>query len=251
MEKLSKVRRVLGIIELYLGVNEEIIQIQEGEKADIKYPICFRQQVLYMDEEVGDPENQGLDFSKIDQFDDWLTKDKNYIKLVPEPKGVVVIRPRRRDKNYGGGWFENAVMNAENKKTYILIRNGENIYRIYAEIVIHPRLFPLKAEMQKLMEDIAKDGIDKEEAEKEVLNYKRNMLMLQGLLDRTEIFKPLPHPVQIHDAKTHDNLIKFIYDGEASLTAGRMYYKDWKEKINKQIKRGTRICMMEEWLEKC
>ena len=70
----------------YILEYEDIIQIQKGNKADQKTKISLRQQVLFMDEEVGDPSGEGLDFDRIEEFDDWLTKDKNYLKLAPEAR---------------------------------------------------------------------------------------------------------------------------------------------------------------------
>ncbi len=103
-EKIEKMNKVIGQIELYLGINEDIIQIQKGEKADQKTPISLRQQILYMDEETGVLlESGGLDYKSINEFDDWVIDNKNYEKLVPEEKGVVILRVRRNDKDYQTG----------------------------------------------------------------------------------------------------------------------------------------------------
>ena len=77
-KQLSKVYKV--ILELYLGIKEDIIQIKEGKLGNIGDPITFRQMILYMDEEVGDPSDGGLDFERIDQFDDWVSEKNNYQK---------------------------------------------------------------------------------------------------------------------------------------------------------------------------
>ena len=53
-----------------------------------------------MDEEVGILDDQGLDWTQIDQFDEWLLKDKHYEILIPEKKAIVVFKPRRRNKTY-------------------------------------------------------------------------------------------------------------------------------------------------------
>ena len=67
---IKRVMKVIGQIELYLGINEDIIQIQEGETSDA--PITLRQQLLYMDEEYGSTLNDGLDFKNIEEFKDAL-----------------------------------------------------------------------------------------------------------------------------------------------------------------------------------
>lgn len=99
--QVAKIQKVLDVIELYLGVHEEIIILREGEKCPITEPIHIRQQVLFMDEEFADTEDQGLDFKRLEDFDKWLIADsKNLDRLLPEKKGIVVLRVRRRDKEY-------------------------------------------------------------------------------------------------------------------------------------------------------
>jgi len=243
-KKLSKIRKVICQIELYLGINENIIQLQQGPKADQRELINFRQQILYMDEEYGAIENNGLDYKTIDQFDDWLVKDKHYERLIPDKKCVVVLRVRRHAKDYHtNNPLEEAFLNCGNFMTYVLIRNGENIYRIYAQIVIQPRLFPLHNELQKMYDDAQKElwGFDKDNFEDKIFTYQQNFLLLQGLLDRTPIFQPLAKPVNLFKPETHEGVVRLIYDDELSLTEGKQYYKDWHKEINGKIKRGTRI----------
>jgi hypothetical protein len=191
--------RVITSIELYLGVDEELHQIQEGEKAPATAPIHFRQMVLFIDEEVGVWEDGGLDFRDIGVFDEWLVKDQNYKKLIPERKGLLALRPRRYSKDYGkdsGAW--GIMMNDNNRHmTYFLMRNGENLYRIFTEkITVPDRLFPLRTEMADLQKKLEKEHWEdnKEKIENSLYRYKNLALLMQGLIDRTEIFHPLPMP---------------------------------------------------------
>jgi len=159
---------------------------------------------------------------------------------------VVIIKPRRTDKNYGGeDWFHNALMNAENHRTYVLIRNGQNFYRIYSALQISEIFFPSPARMNKLVAEMDnEDGwpSDKEKAEDEILGYKRNILMLQGLLDRTQIFQPLKAGIMLTKPATYsDGSIRFIYDDEPSLTDGYISFEKWKKEVNSKIERGTRV----------
>ncbi len=244
--QLAKVQKVIGILELYLGVREEIMQIQEGMPASIAEPISFRQMILFMDEEVGDPSQGGLDFQSIEEFDNWVTSKEHYKKLVPEEKCVVVMKPRRFNKSYGLGAFMDAFYNAENKVTYILIRNGENLYRIYSGLDISPSFFPSKKGMNKLFNIIdgkvkEKWGSDIDDAREQLLEYKKHLIVMQGLVERTEILHPLPVGFSFANQKMYEKHIRFIYDEDPSLTEGKETYKDWRKRINKYIKRGTRI----------
>lgn len=235
--QLTKIMKVLGSIELYLGINEEIIQISKGDKADTNEPICLFQKILFMDEEVGDPAGGGLDFKNIEDFDDWLLKERNFEKIIPAKKGVVVLRVRREDKHYSNDWIHNWQENIQNHFTYILIRNGNNLYRVWADIIIYPRLFPMQEELLKAKDDV----FESEKVEDKIFSYKQNMMLLQGLIDRTEIFKPLKNEISLFKLETCEGVINFIGDDELSLSEGKMYYRDWRKKINSKIKVGSRI----------
>jgi len=245
MGQLRKVNKVIGILELYLGVKEEIVQIAEGEQASIDEPVAFRQMILFMDEEVGDPAEGGLDFERIEEFDNWAVD--NYEKLVPEKKCVIVMKPRRYSKDRPGlNVFQQAFYDACDKKTYILIRNGTNLYRVFSGLYIDPNFFPSKKEMNKLFDIIegrAKDkwGHDIEEAREQLLDYKKHLIVMQGLVERTDILHPLPAGFSFASQAMYKKHIRFIYDDAPSLTEGKETYKQWRERINQYIKRGTRI----------
>lgn len=250
-KQVEKIMRVITTIELYLGIDEELHQIMKGEKADIKEPICFRQQVLFIDEEVGAHEDGGLDFRSIETFDEWLTKENHLDIILPEKKGMVVLRPRRKDKEYHDE-YKNVFWNVSNHThTYILIRNGENVYRIYTEkLVIPDRLFPLRAEMSKLAEEFEKTNweSEKEKIEKKMYQYMKRGWLMQGLVDRTDVFHPLPvERLSIFKLHEHDDLVRFIYDDEATLPSGRQSFTDWLQDINSRIDQGSRVLLTGEY----
>ena len=238
-EQLKHINKIVGIIELYLGVHESIIQFKEGVSASVDEPICFRQLVLHMDEEVADYRNGGYDFSDIDQFEKWLLVPKNLQQVLPENKGVVVLRPRRNDKDYGtDDPFFNASMKEANRKTFILIRNGENLFHIFSDSInIYPHLFPAKDELVIKENDWRSD---KEKIAQKELGYQRNVLMLQGLMDRTDVFRPIPQGLNLFKTETYGEHVKFIYDA-GGLTDGRPTYHEWLKDINSKLKRGDRI----------
>lgn len=235
LKQVKRIEKVIAVIELYLGIHEEVIQIQEGAMAASTEQLSIRQMLLYMDEEVGVTEDQGLDFQDIKVFDDWLLNG-NLDKILPEKKGLVAIRVRREGKEYGDIWA-NVNNNAENFKTYILIRNGDNVYRIWAPINVSPRLFPLHDEF----DEDKMEWWDKNKIEDNQFDYKKHAMLIEGLLHRTQVFAPMPENVSIFKPETYEGHIRFICDEEASLTDGRMRWSEWRKKINKEIKIGSRI----------
>lgn len=263
-KEIVKIMKVITTIELYLGINEELFQIQDGNRAPSDTPITFRQQVLYMDEEIGHWKNGGLDYSNIDWFDKWLTVPENLHQVFPEKKGLVVFRPRRNRKDYGDNIIANAFENAKNlHRTYLLIRNGDCLYRVFTEnIEIQPRLFPLRKEFQELLEKVEKEMKDaegwsneKEQKDKSkakfqdtMYEYRKRAILMQGLIDRSDVFHPLPaEKVDIFKLDKLGNKVQFIYDDESTLPSGRKSFFDWVEDINKKITVGSRIILTGEY----
>lgn len=249
-KKIDRIMRVITTIELYLGIDEEIYQLQSGPAADEKQPISFRQALLYMDEETGHWQSGGLDFQNIDWFDEWLVRDANFKKLLPEQKGIVVFRPRRKNKDYGND-RDAELKNIANRVTYFLIRNGENLYRIYTEkIIVRDRLFPKREELEQLLKEIENEDWDhrkeekKEKVEDITYQYRKRAMLLQGLIDRTDIFKPMPEGrINIFNMDATPGAVNFIYDDEAALPSGRDSFDKWKKQINEKITEGSRVLL--------
>lgn len=258
--QMERVNRLIITLELYLGISENIVQIAEGEPAPIDVPIALRQQMLYMDEEFGDPEDGGLEYSTMEKFEDWMIENRAFEKTAPEQKCVVVMRPRRRMKDRGD-IHPLIKMKLENldKMVYIFIRNGENIYRIWTDnLEFTNRLFPKKDELQAMVEtmmtaehDRNKEEIDSydyrnadekmNEAESRLFHYKRTMILLQGIIQRTQIFAPLPPTFNLLDVSTHENVVKYIYDDEMLLPDGKKRFIQWLLDLNKGVVKGSRI----------
>lgn len=235
-EQVERMCKVIDVVELYMGIHEEVLQIQQGENAPPDQPLCIRQMILYMDEEVGDTVDGGLDYEDVAVFDDWLLSG-NLDKIIPETKGIVILRIRRNDKDYGDRWA-NAIQNAHNMRTYILVRNGDNVYRIWAPVNIYPRLFPLKKEFRKSEDDRWWNQSEKEGRE---FDYKKHALLLQGLIERTQIFQPMKPGTSVFKPDTWPGNIKFIFDDEGLLPDGRLLWREWQDKINSLIKEGSRV----------
>lgn len=253
-KQIERVQRQITIIELYLGINEEIHQIKDGAPAGIDSPICFRQQVLFMDEETGITNAGGLDATRIDEFDEWLLTDDNYKKIIPEEKCVVTFKVRRYARDYGNA-DKNDDMKGENQYyTYFLIRNGDKLHRIFTnKIIIPERLFPRRNEMEKMFkkmqEEIKSTSFErnkqeaKDKAENRLYLYKKIAFFYQGLIDRTEVFSPVVPKISIFNMDEFEGCFNFIYDDELALPNGRIPFWDWHWELNNKLVRGSRIVL--------
>jgi hypothetical protein len=245
-EQIRKLQKIIDAIEMYLGTNASVVEIQTGRP--IEGPIQIRQAILYMDEEYGDPRpnpktgQKGLDFQCVEDFDAWLLA--NIDKIMAEKKGILAMKPSRQKRSYSDNVFLNASINEKNSMTYLIIRNGENIYRLWTNIVFGRRMFPTQEEMEVMFKTLDSDRVtswDKEKVIDAEYVFKRNALIIQGLIDRTDFFKPLDPKANLFRPETYEGNIDLIRDDENILHDGRLSWKEWRLSVNKQIDVGSRV----------
>lgn len=242
---------------LYLGQGEEIVQLRDGKPAKADTPVSVRQLVLAMDEECAvAAEKGGIDAMSIEEFDRWLLKSKRHLNQVfPEQRGVVALVPRWSMVDYGNPW-ESQQRNKDNHQTYFLIRNGERLYRYVTDFIAGERLVPTASEFTDFFYEratswnerrpIKPDTHEWEKAEASAdfrkRHYMRVGLILQGLVDRTTVFHPLPGTVRFLEADDYDEgRIVIIADGDFALTDGREVFREWQRRLMHDIRPGMRI----------
>ena len=269
--KMEQLQKVLGTvkdrlftIELYVGFQEQVKQIKEGKPAAIEEPIAIRQLLLYMDEEtLFDYKSGGMDFGTLERFDKWIVKKKNLCRILPERRGIVAMQVRRHDKDYGpcktisDAWVA-FLKNQENNRSYLLIRNGDNVYRIATDLEFKPRLIPLNDELNKpLTREDRSYNFEKHDYDEEsevitvddmryddyvlkrmtkIKRYNRIILIIQGLIDRTQIFDPMPK-VSLSSGATLDTWVRAIRD-EEGLPAPSVSIDEYRNQLNKSLRKG-------------
>ena len=176
-ETVTHIKRRIYAIELYAGVTEEIVEVAYGQPAGTDEKVHLFQRRLYMDEEcLADYHAGGMDFKSIDQFERWLLKPANLDRLLPMRRCIVSMRVRRRDKERQTtsvfSFFINIDLDREDKRTFLYIRNGSNIYRLETDIDFSESLFPDRATfdpqrpmMAKFFGSNVKEIIDRAEFE--------------------------------------------------------------------------------------
>lgn len=242
-KQLENMNTVLWQIKLYNNIVENIVQIQVGVPCDS--PVTIRQKILFMDEEIthNNVDNADFDFYDIEKFDEWLLQDhekfnkKNFEVMLPEEKGVVVLKVRRNDKDYQDKW-ENAINNQYNRSYYVFLRNGTNLYRIFTENHFGYNLLPTEKDFQKM------ESEDRDKGDKAILSARQNMLVIQGIIDNTTLFESenfkISGLVNLLDEKTYKDKVNAVFDNE-NIIAPLETYKDYQKEINKTIEIGSRI----------
>ncbi len=262
-EMIKQLEEGIWTVNLYLGRDERIVTLRKGEAAPADTPIHIRQLVLSMDEETAVySEDGGLDFEDVEVFDQWLLESESHIdQLIPDTKGIVAIRPRAEDSRDFGSLSANIAAQEADKHTYFLIRNGNALYRIWTDYSVGDTMIPTADEFTKLfrkrrwggfgeedeVEQLEPGSWEYEEAEERAetrqRHYMRMGLVLQGLVDRTAIFHPLPESgVNFLSAESHsEGTVRFIMDAEQTVGTGREPFDAWLLRINSELRPGMRI----------
>lgn len=139
--------RILSV-RLYAGLNEDVEKIKDGEPAPLTTKIHLLQRRCYMDEEcLAQYEAGGMEFKDLRAFEAWFLREENLARLLPFERCVVAFRVRRHEKerpSYGSfvTLFEILEKIRADQYTFLYIRNGEQVFRMYTEIEFGPTLFP-------------------------------------------------------------------------------------------------------------
>lgn len=263
-QTIAQMQKTIWTINLYLGRDEHIIHLVAGKPEAASTKIKIRQTVLYMDEECAIAAHVGgLDIKSIEEFDEWLQKDPKHLhQVLPESKGIVALHVRRHKKEYGNIWEDQRFNDANLRWTYFLIRNGENLYRVYVDITVGGIIFPGPDYYEDFFTETITDwnapgrpqttyplkpgsqaymrAMDSAESKRK--HFLRIGLVLQGLMDRTDIFKPMPiDRINLCDQRHSEEWLQMIYDNENLISDGRPLFYEWQKTINSQLDVGHRI----------
>lgn len=243
-KEITRKQKALYAFETLLGVREEVIQLVKGQDAPEEEPLTLYQQLLFMDEELGIWEAGGIDVRNIEDFDAWISK--HYKQLIPSVKSVTAWRVRRKDKRYCEEAFDNFMLNLEygTRMTYFLIRNGDNLYRIWSDVTVQDTLFPAADEYQKILERSDFRAWAEEDVKKLHEKYMYGLIAIQGLIVRTDIFgTKLREHVNFLTGDLGDR-IQLIYDADRShWLASGMSWKDFLVRNQATIQQGSRVIL--------
>ena len=134
-------------VELYAGLVEEIEQVKDGKPAPLSTPVTLIQRRHYMDEEcLAHYETGGMQFRHIRAFDKWIARGDNLERLLPFPKCIVAFRVRHYAVEREVSGLEDFLHlmheQEQDRRTFLYIRNGEQLFRLSTGIDFGEHLFP-------------------------------------------------------------------------------------------------------------
>ncbi len=236
--ELARRMESIWLIELFLGSHEQVKMIRDGDPAPLGTPIAVRQQVLCMDEEIAvhdwlkTPGRVGtFDHKDIGDFDRWLCENPEGLETIcPWQKGIVGLRVRRLDKERRPAdnledLYRQAQETAADRMTYLLVRNGEKLYRLWVDVNVWPRLFANEEEAATAAgggpvdpEDSFSDFRRKSNAESAQRVLKQQiagLIALQGILERSDLLHPLLPGTNVFDPTQSERFL-LVRDAEAA-----------------------------------
>lgn len=265
-QQLARMSEVMWTVDLYLGRDETLELLRDGEPAPATTPITIRQKVLVMAEEallLMEHGGTGITYERISVFIDWLLQaPENLDRILPEQRGVVVLIPTRV-KSRSGNAFEALARDKANSSSWWLLRNGQRLYLLTVdpELTMTERVLPRRDEFVDVFdrglfgfgrphgEPIKPGSAEWLEMEKIAdarrRHYMRILLVLQGIIDRTPVWQPLPAAgVNLMSLADQDaGKIVLLQDDELSIQLGdgRESFRDWQKRLNNQLRPGLRI----------
>lgn len=261
--QVKKLQEAIWTVNLYLGRDEAIEQLTDGHPAPAGTPIVLRQLVLAMDEEclVAAETGQGIHGKDIGKFTEWLLTDPAHLhQVLPDTKGVVVLVPSRQKRDYSDIWAQRAAEEA-NSVSYWLLRNGERLFLMTTDIKVGDRLLPTRAEFvdffysdrhnrdtherERVPMDPGGEAWVKAEAAADARrrHFMRLMLVLQGLVDRTTVWQPLPGGGVnfLSVGSQDDGKVIIINELDNVLTTGRKQFREWQVEKLRALTPGQRV----------
>lgn len=284
-ERQESIDSRLLAVDLYAGLSEEAVRCRHGQPADFREKLHLMQRMHYMDEEcLVNYQHGGMDYGNIRDFDRWLAIRENFDRLLPHPRCAIAFRVRRdRKKRHGGHSWADFVRIAfeeqQDRRTFLYLRNGNQLWRVECEHDFGERLFPDLAHStiatgeqmwakqdghmlqtqgsleqrygEDWIEQAQDDGFEpfnqssvyfddiQSSISKMMGEYNRVAVLLQGLLDRSPALHPHP-PIRLWDAKDFDTFIKLVFDKDRALVSGPAPdFEAYKAKLSKKIEVGS------------
>lgn len=273
IEVAKKVNLGIETLGLYTGEKVTCNRIKKGESAPEHDRLTLCQQRVYMDQELSvfSDVDEWFDYTNQEQFFKKLVDEPRFVEQIfPSPRCVVVIATRQNDIRYEDAYFGDP-RNFYNRSSYLMIRDGENLFLVTSGIESHAqanRLFPSTDEGDNVFRGIDGSTISATDPRLSdaiskygdiTRHYTRLLILLCGLDHRESVMGHF-YPGSKEGRKTFDFLSRgfqetyfnFLHDddGEGMLGAEKLaHVGTWIQEMNEKIRPGSRVmCFTREMI---
>lgn len=253
-------------LDVFGGKKVEVIPIREGSPAAASEPVRLYQNRLFLDEELAVfLHKEGFDHRDIEALPRIVARHPALVdRMIPDRRGVALVRIRRGEKRYAGEHASIAEILAQidmqraDKEQFLLVKDGDRLSLVFVEVALQEaqRLFPTVDEMDRPFrgtDGVESIGFDDTryvkalgEFERQALVYKRLLVLLWGL--QFNDAKPMGHVGS--DGEVADwyspewqarNLV-FVYDDATrSLPDARPDIHQWIAANMATLNAGSRV----------
>lgn len=252
----------LESLKLYTGDSVHVVTVVEGKSASTEFPLTIFQSKRFMDEELAVFTDVGEEFDWSDQerfFRELGSSAALRDHLLPMPRCAISMAVRRRDLSYEGKDSIEALRNnLENRRVFLLIRDGENVHAVYSTEPSHEyaeRLFPTSSDIHAPFKgingtDIRLDEVAfikaKDTFEAQALHYKRFLILLCGLDHRMRLMGEFYPPEKSMEFMSESFQAKYFYfveddDSKNALGGEMLPILSFLTECNKKISSGSRV----------
>lgn len=265
--KVEQMIKGVQSLDLYVGKHVDVKRIRSGESAPDGAPLTIKQAKLYMDEEFAVWADIGhdFDFSQESAFLKALARNPSLVdQIFPTVRSVVCMAVTRRRVDYGNAWLTSR-LDERNKEVFLLVRDGDNLYKVWSPVESHlraNRLFPTRQEIDEIflekewyeaeaVEIMFRDVryTDKlEEHEAVALHYKRFLILLAGLDHRLNLFGRFyfePQSMEFLSQRFQLQYMRFVHDDEQTGLRlpgeRRPPFNAWRAERNRYLRSGSRV----------
>lgn len=266
-EYVDKLMKGIESLDLYTGTDVHVDTIATGKSAPGDVPLTCVQRKLQMDEElaVWEDVEESFDHRSQKVFFKALNEQPDFVNQVfPTERCIVLMNATSRLIDYGDPILSN-IHNRENRVVFLMVRDGENIYRVVSSVESHlgaGRLFPAKDENDRIFKGFDGSRITLQDVtytdklarhEDAVLHYKRFLILLCGLDHRLDLFGPFydgPKDFHFVSPEFQEKHLRFLHDddGEGMLPEEqRPSFEQYINTLNGATQSGSRVlCIWRE-----
>lgn len=144
----KKIQEKIDILQTYSGIGKDLVKVHSGKPSKAKEITVF-QAFRYMKEDIELlTDFEEFNHETLDAFDEFLAK--NYKELIPVDLSIQAFKISKfpilykRETMFGTSYSDEK----EDKKIFIIIRNGDNVYRMFNNYKLNGKLFHSEDEME-------------------------------------------------------------------------------------------------------
>lgn len=256
VRKATNLLESVGTLALF-GANGATVQVlRDGAPAKAGTPVTLYQSRLWLDEEMSYATRYverhvagGIER----HFVQVIAESMSLLEqMIPAERGVVLVA-NSRQRVYSNDPIFSASREVENKRSALLMRDGERLLWVDSEVESHAfadRLFPEEdidgtvfrgLDGSRITTDHLRFSDKLDAMHRVAVTYRRFAVLISGMVSRGEIFADLPFDAML-TGKGNEQYMKFVRDssGERVLDVERESIEGYLRRINENARPGMR-----------